>query len=241
MTTGLTYTTYIKEMAVLAVMPSTDANFVANLPQMITYAENRIQRDLDFLQTQTTLTSRQTANGVQTVTLGSDVNTPDFVVLQEVNVITPAGTTDPNVGSITPLVPVTKEWLRWVYPSSTSKATPLYFAPLTQAIILLGPWPDGIYNLQTIGTIRFDSLSASNTTTFISTYLPDLMLMASMIFISAFQRNFGRASDDPAMAVTYESQYKGLLQGAGVEEARKRFAAGAWSSMAPAPVATPTR
>lgn len=241
MTTGLTYTTYINEMAILAVMPVTDPNFVANLPSMITYAENRISRDLDFLQTQTTLITRMTAIGVQTVTLGADANTPDFVVLQEVNVITPSGTTNPNSGTIVPLVPVTKEYLRWVYPSATPAATPAYFAPLTQAQILLGPWPDAIYTLQTVGTIRFDSLSITTPTTFISTYLPDLMIMASMIYITMYQRNFGKIGDDPDMGVAYESQYKELLAGAAIEEARKRFSAAAWSPMAPATAATPTR
>ena len=62
-----------------------------------------------------------------------------------------------------------------------------------------------------------------------------------MIYVSAYQRNFGRANDDPQMAVTYESQYQALLQGASVEEARKKFEASGWSSQSPAPVASPSR
>jgi hypothetical protein len=77
--------------------------------------------------------------------------------------------------------------------------------------------------------------------TFISTYLPDVFIMASMIYISAYQRNFGKLNDDPQMAITYESQYQALLKGAVVEEARKKFEASAWTSQGPAPVATPTR
>ena len=65
--------------------------------------------------------------------------------------------------------------------------------------------------------------------------------MASMIYISAYQRNFGRASDDPQMAMTYESQYQALLKSAVVEEARKKFDASGWSSQSPATVATPSR
>lgn len=241
MTTGYTYTTYVAQMSVMAVVPAADTNFLAILPSMITYAENRICRDMDFLQTVTTLTSRVTASGVQTVTLGSDVDTPDFVVLQEVNVITPAGTSDPALGTLVPLLPATKEFLRWVYPSAASKATPMYFAPLTQAVILLGPWPNGVFTLQTVGTTRPASLSALNPQTFISLYLPDLFLMASMIYISAFQRNFGKEADDPAMAVSYEGQYKALLTGAAIEEARKKFQSSAWSSMSPPVAATPAR
>jgi hypothetical protein len=65
--------------------------------------------------------------------------------------------------------------------------------------------------------------------------------MASMIYMSAYQRNFGRISDDPQMAQTYESQYQALLKGATMEEFRKKFQASAWSSLTPSPVASPTR
>jgi len=67
------------------------------------------------------------------------------------------------------------------------------------------------------------------------------MIMASMIYISAYQRNFGRQSDDPAMAQSYEGQYNALLKSALVEEVRKKYEAAAWTSYSPSPVATPTR
>jgi hypothetical protein len=62
-----------------------------------------------------------------------------------------------------------------------------------------------------------------------------------MIYISAYQRNFGRANDDPQMAITYESQYQALLKSALTEENRKKFEAAAWSSQSPSTTATPTR
>lgn len=80
-----------------------------------------------------------------------------------------------------------------------------------------------------------------NSVSFISEYLPDLLVMASMIYISAYQRNFGKESDDPQMAMSYESQYQLLLKSAVVEEARKKFDAAGWSSQSPATVASPTR
>ena len=114
--------------------------------------------------------------------------------------------------------------------------------------IVLGPWPDSTYAVTITGTIRTptlytfaDQAHAASGTTFISTYLPDLLLMASMIYISAYQRNFGRESDDPAMAQSYENQYQALIKGATAEEFRKKFQASAWSSMSPSPVASPSR
>lgn len=240
MTTGLTYATYVTQIATLAVVPESDTAFVTILPQMITYAENRMYRDLDFLSTVTTNNTYTTTPG----TPFASFTLADFITLQQINVITPAGETVPNSGTRNPLLPATKEFLNLVYPSSSSAALPEYFAMFTQDtdnVVLFGPWPDDTYTLELVGTYRPASLSSVNTTTFISTYLPDLLIMASMIYVSGYQRNFGRANDDPQMAVTYESQYKALLQGATVEEARKKFQSSAWTSMSPATVASPTR
>lgn len=234
---GLTYATYKSTLATLSVVPETDPNWLAILPSAIDYAELRIYRDIDLLSTVSTNTSYTTTLNASKVTLAAGT----FVTLQNVNVITPAGTGTPDAGTRVPLLPVTKEYIQYAWPSSTNAAVPQYFAMIDERSFSLGPWPDGAYTLEIIGTIRPPSLSAVNTTTFISEYLPDLFLMASMIFISGYQRNFGRQSDDPAMSQSYESQYQALLKGAMVEEYRKKFAASGWTSNSPSPVATPTR
>ena len=237
MTTGLTYSTYKTQIATLAVVSETDANFLIVLPQAITYAENRIYRDLDFLSTVTSSTAYSVAAGNRSLTVPASA----FVTIQEINVILPAGSSNLQTGIRSPLIPVTKEYLNFVYPSLTGASSPEYFAMIDQNNMIVGPWPDNNYTVEIVGTVRPDSLSVSNPETFISLYLPDLMIMASMVYVSGYQRNFGRQADDPAMAQSYESQYQALLGPAVVEEARKKFQSGAWSSMSPAPVATPTR
>ena len=240
MTTGLTYAQYVTELANLAVVDPTDTNFVANLPQCITYAENRIYRDLDLLATVTPVTGFSFANGSRQITWPLS----QFVTVQEINAITPVGVADPNAGTRNTLLPVTKFWLDTVYPSPTVTGVPVYFAMLNQNTAIVGPWPDANYAAEVVGTVRPDSLSSSNTTTFISLYLPDLFLMASMVFISGYQRDFALGAsqpNDPGMPINYESQYQTLLKSATVEEARKKFEAGGWTSMSPAVVATPTR
>lgn len=234
---GLTYATYKSTLATLSVVPETDQNWLNILPDTIDYAELRIYRDLDLLSTVTTSTSFSTTAGSSKVA----VTEGSFVTLQNVNVITPAGTAIPDSGTRNPLLPVSKEYIQYSWPSSTNAGVPQYFAMIDERTFSLGPWPDDQYTLEIIGTYRPPSLSVTNTTTFISQYLPDLFLMASMIFISGYQRNFGRQSDDPQMAQSYESQYQALLRGAMVEEYRKKFAASGWSSMSPSPVATPGR
>lgn len=237
MTTGLTYATYKSQIATMAVVEESDPAFVTILPQMITYAENRIYRDLDFLFTSISNTSFSCTVGSRSIAVPAGT----FVVPEQINLITPAGTTDPDSGTRVPLLPTTKEFLDAVYGNSQSKAAPKYFCPFDDYTFLLGPYPDQAYRVEIVGTYRPDSLSSSNTTTFISLYLPDLMIMASMIYVSGYQRNFGRANDDPQMAITYESQYQGLLKSAMMEENRKKFEAAAWSSQSPSTVATPTR
>lgn len=234
---GLTYATYKTALATLSVVPETDPNWLAILPDAIDYAELRIYRDLDLLSTVTTNTSFSTTANASKVQLTQGT----FVTLQDVNVITPAGTTNPDLGTRVPLLPVTKEYIQYAWPSLSNSSVPQYFAMIDERTFSLGPWPDNTYTLEIIGTYRPATLSVSNTTTFISQYLPDLFLMASMIFISGYQRNFGRQSDDPAMAQSYESQYKTLLQGATVEEYRKKFQSTAWTSMSPSPIASSGR
>jgi hypothetical protein len=313
MTTGLTYSQYVDLIATMAVVPSDDTAFQAILPQMITYSENRMYRDLDFLFTSGATTSYSMTAGSRSINVNA--NTFPYgtlVVPEQINVlaitaaftgfiigttltvtaitsgtisvgmvisglgITPGTTvavlgtgsggigaytvnvsqtvdptsitgnktsTNPDACDRVPLLPTTKEFLDAVYGSGSvaNRGLPQYWVPFDDYTFLVGPYPDQSYTIELVGTYRPASLSSSNTTTFISLNLPDLMVMASMVFISAYQRNFGRASDDPQMAVTYEAQYQTLLKGALSEENRKKFEASAWSSQAQSPSATPTR
>jgi hypothetical protein len=254
-TTPLTYNGYVTAVGTMAVLPvqtvggivsTTDTQFNAVIPQMLNYAELRIQRDLDLLQSQVENTSYSLSSGGNLIQIGIN----DFVTIQTFSVI--------NGTARTPLLPVTKQYIQNVYPDSTTTGQPAYFAmyggdaatygDLYQNVIV-GPYPDKTYSLVLTGTIRLQSLNAnsanstaaSTNTTWISTYLPDLLLQASMIFISQYQRNFGPTRNDPQMGPSYEAQYQTLLKGATVEEARKKFQSTGWASESPAVVATPSR
>ena len=236
---SLTYSTYVQQIATMAVVATNDANFQIIIPSMIDYAELRIQRDLDFLSTQISNTSYSFTAGNNTLT----IPTSSFVTLQTFEVIV-------NGGLSSPLLPVTKEYIQNVWGGGSTQGIPTIFAVYggdaattgyTSQNIIVGPVPDSNYTVRLTGTVRSAPLSATNTATYISTYLPDMFIMASMIYISAYQRNFGRLNDDPQMAQTYESQYQALKTSALIEENRKKFEAAAWSSYSPAPAATPTR
>lgn len=234
---GLTYATFKTQLAQLAVVPETDPNFLEILPSCIDYAELRIYRDVDLLSTVETYSNQPTTAAQSTVT----IPVGQFVTLQNINVITPAGETIPDQGTRVPLLPTSKEFLQYCWPSNQNAGVPQYFAMIKDNVFALGPWPDAVYTLEILGTQRPATLSSTNTTTFISQYMPDIFLMAAMVYISGYQRNFGRQSDDPQMAQSYEAQYGVLLKGVVVEEYRKKFAASAWTSNSSSPVATPNR
>jgi hypothetical protein len=245
-TTPLTFNSYVSQIATLAVANTTtsgsltvfsDAAMNTILPMMLNYAELRIQRDLDLLPLQTINTSYTLTSGSNLLT----VSVNDFVTIQNI-ILTATGT---------PLLPVTKEWLQNCYGVGGTAGPPNYFAPYggdastagnTSQLFVVGPYPDQNYAVTLVGTIRMPTLyvtsGAGTNTTFISTFLPDLLLMASLIYISLYQRNFSKASDDPLMAISYEQQYQALLKGATVEEYRKKFEAYAWSSDSLSPIAT---
>ena len=212
---------------------------------MLNYAELRIQRDLDLL-------NLLTSNSTYSLIAGSNVlslSVNDFVTIQNISIKT--GTT------ALPMLPVAKEFLQNVYNDTSYTGVPTYFAMYggdastggnTSINVIVGPYPNQSYGVLINGTIRQQSLNAfanagqaTSATTFMSTFLPDMLIQASMIYVSQFQRNFGPASNDPQMGPTYEAVYQSLLKGAVGEEFRKRFEASAWTSLPSSPVATPTR
>jgi hypothetical protein len=242
MTTGLDYQRFVKQIATLAVVESDDPAFLEIIPQAITYAENRICRELDFLFTSVPNTAFSLTANSRNLTIPADA----FVVPEQINVITPVNAPSADSGNRVPLMAVTREFLDATCSDPSAVGVPKYFAPVGNAggnvSFVVGPYPDAGYKVEIIGTIRPESLSVSIPATFISTYLPDLMIMATMIYISGYQRNFGATmANDPQMPISYETQYKELLAGAAGEEFRKKFEAAAWSSKVPSPLASPTR
>jgi len=173
----------------------------------------------------------------------------DFVTIETIGVTANS--------QLNPLLPVTKQYIQNVYPSSAGSTVPQYFAVYggdlttygnTYQNVIVGPWPDSAYPVVLTGTIRLQTLYANATTalasagtTVISTYFPDLLIMASMVYIAGYQRDFSTTSNDPQMGVNYENQYQTLLKGASMEEYRKKFQASGWSSDSTPVAATPTR
>jgi hypothetical protein len=112
---------------------------------------------------------------------------------------------------------------------------------ITDQTIIVGPPPDAAYTMEVVGTIRPAPLSVSNTTTYLTQYLPDLFFAESLVFGYGYLKDFGAATDDPRGSTTWESHYQALWQSANTEENRKKYAAQAWTPKQPTSLATPPR
>jgi len=236
---ALTYSSYVGALQQLTVSNPLDQNFYAILPSAIDFAEQRIYRELDLLSTVTVDTSVTLAAGVRDVAIPQT-----FIVTNGFNVITPAGSAADN-GTRSPLTPTSRNALDILYPGVTTTGQPEFYAMTDQWTVTFGPAPDGDYVLETIGTVRPPPLSETNTSTFLTDYLPDLFIAASMVFMSLYQRNFDAAGtatgNTPGMGGNWEQQYQAHFASANVEEMRKKGAANGWTSYNPAPLAKTPR
>lgn len=257
-TNPLSYNAYVTQIGVMAVVLASDvggvvqgadAAFNAIIPQMLNYAELRIQRDLDLLPSQT--------SNNYTLTAGSPIlpiPIDDFFTVQTIEILQASGSMVVNGA---PLLPVSREFIQNCYAGIASAGTPLYFAMVGDNYgdgansfnnVLLGPTPNFGFTARVSGTIRMPSLYkyasvglADTAYTYISEFYPDLLIMASMIYISAFQRNFSATSDSTEMGLSYEKQYQALRLGAISEENRKKMMGSSWSSYSTPTSATSTR
>ena len=219
------YSSIVSEVAGLMVVPISDPNFQAIIPGMFDYAELRMQRDLDLVDSTVRDSSGTLTVGSRTFNLPSTNGT--FIVVYQMNVLTPAGTVSPDSGTRNPLVPASVKLLDALWPSKTGATVPQYFAAFDQDVMLVAPFPDQNYNIEVIGTQRFTPLYQSQSTSILSVFFPDVLVAACMVFASGYQQNFGAAGiDNPQQSINWESNYQALLASAKTEEARKKFIVG---------------
>lgn len=209
---SLTWATWQTAVQTALKRSSGDANLTALLPDAVDFAEQRIYRELQLLTQVTTDASGSATAGNRNFTFPSH-----FVIAQEINILS-GGT------RVAALTQTSREALNFMWPSPIGSTVPMWWAPVTDQTIILGPWPDQNYTIEVVGTQRPTPLSAGNTTTWISTYLPDLFLTATLIFFSGeLQGNFSATGDDPQGPMTYEKQYGLLAASAAAEEVAKKY------------------
>lgn len=231
----MTYDEYVATLANLIPIAEDDANFVQILPATLDYAQNRIQNDLSLMASIASATVALTP-GTRSATLptpSGSGNLPIYIV-ESCNVVTPASTA-PDSGTRNPVQRTTVESLNYQWGNSSDTGLPVQFAMLNATQALFGPFPDAAYNAEFIGVYTPPSLSSTTTETWISANMPELLIAASMVFLTGWMRDFGQQSDDPAAAGSWENQYQLLLASESIQEARKRSGIPGWVPAQPEP------
>jgi hypothetical protein len=258
-----TYKSFQTALALEMIVPNAnvnDPNFIAILPTIIDYAEQRCYRELDLLNAEARQWFVMTPyHRTQSFSVGAVIySTPapaqqilivDRVRIEPTNsVVPPNPTAQPTTGG-EPAIPATVDYIDAVYsglfPNPGPFGRPTVFAPLSDQALIFGPAPDQAYAFRIHGKCRpvplYSAAPADGTqTTFLTQVLPDLFLAAAMISASGYRHNFGAQADDPRMAISWESQFNELLGSAKTEENRKKFLGwGMMSSYNPPPLPAP--
>mgnify|MGYP003120242267 FL=1 len=90
-------------------------------------------------------------------------------------------------------------------PNRTTTGTPKYYANWDNDTIVLAPTPDAAYTVELAYNAQPTGLSSSNTTTWVSTNAPEMLLYACLVEAFKFLKN-------PQMVQMYESFYKEALK-----------------------------
>jgi hypothetical protein len=123
---------------------------------------------------------------------------------------------------------------------------PIAGIALNNSRALVAPTPDANYVVEYQGTYRparfydvagFDPGNpvgqqyANNpqATTFLSTWMPDLLLSASMVFGTAYQKNWSAMGDDPRQALSWMKHFNDQIMVVSSEEFRKKMMGWNWT------------
>jgi hypothetical protein len=159
-----------------------DDTLTSYIPDFITLAEARIYRELKIRQMEVAL-SATIASGVITVPSGYTEMKFAYV----------------NGSPIKPLERVSLEALYSRYPTRSADGKPSVFA--REGInIAFGPYPDSAYVIKGVHYSKLAVLSDANTTNWLITDAPDLILFATLAEAKAF------IMDDPRL-VLWEGRY----------------------------------
>ena len=211
-------TTYSELVTQIREYTETDSNVFTTVivNDFIEHAEIRIFRDVDldvFRKYQTaSLTSGDAFVGMPGAT------PTDFSFIRSVNIFSPSG----SLGGLTDgerryLEKKDTSFISEYHPSRTTTGIPKYYANWDNDTIILAPTPNAAYTIELAYNALPTGLSSSNTTTWVSTNVPQMLLYACLV--EAFK--FLKGPDN--MLQTYERYYQQTLQPfAGEQMGRRR-------------------
>jgi hypothetical protein len=178
------------------------SDLTSQIPDFITFAENRLRRELRIRQMLKSVTTA-TVSGDNTVELPSDfLQVRDFVVMT--NPIQPLSYSSPSALSNDP--------------RASEVGVPLSYTILANEF-QVSPSPDGVYTVRLLYFAAPAYLSSTNTTNVFLTKAPDALLYASLIEAEPYLMNdarintWGTMYDRAISSITKsdeEGQYSGV-------------------------------
>jgi hypothetical protein len=174
------------------------------LDTFITFAENRILREIDLDVFKKEMTGNVTA-GNRFLTAPTDMLTHRYMLIKNY-------TTQVQVFLEFRDTSFMKEY--WKDQSLTG--VPKYFSVWDQNTFYLAPTPDLIYIVELGFIYRPTQLSSTNTTTWISTNAPEALFYACMIQAYSYLKG------PTDMQAYFENSYKQAISGLGVEQQGRR-------------------
>ena len=177
------------------------SDLTSQIPDFITFAENRLRRELRIRQMLKSVTTA-TVSGDSTVELPSDfIEIRDFVVTT--NPITPLSYSSPSALSNDPV--------------ASQVGVPKSYTILANEF-LMSPVPDGVYTLRLLYFAAPAYLSSSNASNVFLTTAPDALLYASLIEAEPYLFNDSRINTwgtmyDRAISSLVKSDEQGQYSG----------------------------
>lgn len=240
----MTYADLIVALGVYTQQEVADPSFTAATPTFITLAEQRILRRLDLAASSGENKSLSTSIGGkvldlsgmtgQTVSDGTPLAYPFPVVVEAI-----AARVGPRW---IPFQLVSLDFLNLVWPDDALQAPPAvgfaYYVMQDNQTALLAPTPDAAYPLRIGGQWRPAGISASNQTTWLSVFLPDVLIAAVILEAMLYQRDLGDPQNPQGVAV-WQAKYEDAIKSAATEEAVKKGLGPSFQPFMPAPLANP--
>ena len=160
-----------------------DDNLTALIPDFVTFAENRIYRDLRIRAMETAL-STAISSGIVAVPSG-------YIEMKFA-----------YVDGSSKLQRKDSEWIYTKYPNRVADRQPFFFAREGENFIF-GPYPDSGYTVKGLYYKKLAALSGQNETNWFTTNAPDLLLAATMLECMIY------IQDDPRITL-WEMKYNSI-------------------------------
>lgn len=179
-------------------MEYTASDFVANIPRIISNAENRIIRESNLRAFNFTATGTMTS-GIDTITLPTSL-----VSIRELRLPTTAGVLEQRH----------ETWLREYWPFASNQAEPKYYGLVDAVSLRLAPVPNTGYTYNLSFKAHPTGLAGSTDGTWLTNHADEVVLYACCYEAALYMRQFGIGDDTSARAQVdvWEARYKTALQ-----------------------------